>query len=327
MQRPRPSPTSASFALSLLSIVAGLGCASASKSDSAKPAQDGVEVENPIDGPVAWNPDQNKDQRKIGFILAELDGSLRKWNSLVLSGATVRDAHSISLIEHSIAYDAAKYQEEIMDQLITGPQNNRRVAAAALGFSGSPRALAPLLSALSDPDEQVIANALLSLGTLRDPGTPLTFIASLMAEHESNAVRANAGRALRSLLAVNSAVEERADVRSCARRATADIEPAVRMSALLLLAELHDYDSLDAIALALNDPVPLVARAASRSVAHIGSNEPEYKGRAARALAASLSRVDKQNVRPAVFSDLQALGSRNYGPDIDAWIEWANRLP
>lgn len=337
-QSPRPiSALSPWRRLLVLPALAVAACASPPKA-APEPASapeeqapttliNGEPVPGALDSPVAWNPDVNKDQRKIGYVLAELDQRLRTWHGLVLSGSDARDAHQINVIEASIAHDASKHQSDLIDQLVTGPPNNRRVAAAALGFSGSTLALGPLLAALGDRDEEVVANALLSLGTLRDPATPLTSIADLMSEHTSPTVRVNAGRALRALLARREDPAERDAVRTAARRGVADSEPAARMNALLLLAELVDRESFDTVALALNDDVPLVARAASRSVAFLGSTEAQLFGRAARVLAASLLRVDKTAVRPAVLGDLQRLGQRNYGDDTDAWLEWANRLP
>jgi len=306
-----------------------LGCASSAKDtpEATGETAEGVPVENPIDEPMKWSEDMNRDQRKIGFILAELDRSLRIWNDLVLAGKTTRDAHSVKLIEEAIAHDAAQHFDEIVDQLAGGPPNNRRVAAAALGFARVDRGLAPLLAALSDPDPEVVSNALLSLGTLRAPETPLTSIAGLMVDHPAANVRTNAARALRSLLSTSKVEEERVAVRNAARRAVGDPEPGVRMSALLLLAELGDYESLDRIALALADDVAIVARAASRAVAHIGANHSQSYGPAARALTAAMLQVDRDDVQPAIRTDLQTLSGRNYGDDTDEWLMWANRLP
>jgi hypothetical protein len=305
-----------------------LGCASADpKPEPAAATPEGVPVENPSDEPLKWNEDMNRDQRKIGLILLELDKSLRIWNDLVLAGRTTRDAHSVKLIEEAITHDAATHFDEIVDQLAGGPPNNRRIAAAALGFSRIPRALAPLLAALSDADAEVVSNALLSLGTLRAPETPLTRVAGFMTDHPAPNVRNNAARALRALLSPATIEEERAAARTAARRAIGDADPAVRTSALLLLAELGDYESLERIAVALDDEVALVARAASRAVAHIGANRAQSYGTAARALTAAMLRVEAGAVRDAIRTDLQTLSGRNYGDDDDEWLMWANRLP
>lgn len=308
-----------------------LGCASSDAqkdpSDPAGDAPEGVPVENTIEEPMKWSEGMNRDQRKIGVILVELDRSLRIWNDLVLAGKTTRDARSVKLIEEAIAHDAAQHFDEIVDQLTGDSPNNRRVAAAALGFTRIPRALSPLLAALEDPDEQVVSNALLSIGTLRAPETPLTSIASLMTDHPSGNVRNNAARALRALLPQSSDEEERMAVRTATRRAVGDAEASVRTSAILLLAELSDYESLERIALALDDDVPLVARAASRAVAHIGANHAQSYGSAARALTAAMLRVERGAVHDAIRTDLQTLSGRNYGDDTDEWLLWANRLP
>ena len=333
-----PSPTALVFAatpgraITLAALLClALGCASSDSqkepSDAAGDAPDGVPVENTIDEPLKWSEDMNRDQRKIGVILMELDKSLRIWNDLVLAGRTSRDAHSVKLIEEAIAHDASKHFDDIVDQLVGGPPNNRRVAAAALGFARVPRALPPLLAALADPDAEVVSNALLSLGTLRAPETPLTNVAGLMTDHPAANVRSNAARALRALLPQSTVEEERMAVRTAARRSVGDAEPSVRASAVLLLAELGDHESLDRIVLVLSDDVALVARAASRAVAHIGASHPQSYGSAARALTAAMLHVDAKAVREAIRTDLQTLSGRNYGEDTDEWLLWANRLP
>ncbi|MEZ6018136.1 MAG: HEAT repeat domain-containing protein [Planctomycetota bacterium] len=326
------SPSLAARVL-LISLPSVFGCASASNGPAGQdPAAgpDGAAEGIPValdERSLVWNPDQNQDHRKLGVVLADLDGKLRTWQRAVLGGGGAGlDANQVKDIEIHIAHDAQKYMDQLMDQLVAGPQNNRRVSAAALGFTRSERALPPLLSALVDPDPEVISNALLSLGTLGVKDTPLSSIAALMNEHDRPSVRTNAGRALRALLPLTSDTGDREEVRAAARRGLGDEEAGVRMYSLLLLAELIDFESLDRMAFALDDKTPLVAKAASRGIAYIGSERQESFGQAARALVAGLGRVDRDAVRPTVERDLQALGQRNY-KDMDDWLEWANRLP
>ncbi len=317
--RSRLAPLALLAALPLVS-----GCASSSGAGSD---EEGVPIEAALDGPEPWDAEQSRDNRKIGFVLTELDRKLRTWNELVLTGSTDRDGHIVKRIEDSLAYETMKYLDPLLEQLVVGPPNNRRIAAAALGFSGAPRALGPLLAALTDPDVEVIGNALLSLGTLRAADTPLASIAALLSEHPEAQVRSNASRALRSLVDGSRAEDELALTRDAARRALGDTEIAVRVNACLLLAQLEDVESIDRITLALGDKETIVARAASRSIARLGSIEVTSKGRAARALAAALLRVDRDRVRPAILRDLQALAGKNFGDESDPWLEWANRLP
>ena len=70
-----------------------------------------------------------------------------------------------------------------------------------------------------------------------------------------------------------------------------------------------------------------MARAASRSLAYLGSVEITAKGPVVRALVASLPHVDPRAVRPYVFQDLQRLAGKNYGEDVELWLKYANSLP
>jgi len=315
----------AALAGAALGVVGLCACASADKKKATDEA--GLATTTQPADPTAFNPEIAKDRRRVGLLLAELDQKLRTWQGLVISGDRAKDAHKLAVVEKSIAYDAAKHEQDLVDQLLGGPPNNRRIAAAAIGFARSPATLGPLLAALQDSDIEVVTNALLSLGTLRDPATPLASIASLMAEHTDAKVRVNAGRALRTLLPVVNDQSEFGAVRSAAQLALGDPEAPARTNALLLLAELRDTESLDRIALAIDDGVPMVAQAASRSVAFIGSHEPEHKGRAGRVLAAAFVRGANRNIRVTLLQDLQTLSGKNFGNDSDAWLEWANRLP
>ena len=85
------------------------------------------------------------------------------------------------------------------------------------------------------------------------------------------------------------------------------------MNSALLLAELIDADSILALSERLPHPSSNVARAASRSLAYLGSVEITAKGPVVRALVASLPHVDPRAVRPYVFQDLQRLAGRTTG--------------
>ena len=93
------------------------------------------------------------------------------------------------------------------------------------------------------------------------------------------------------------------------------------------LAEVVDTNSVPELARALMDPTPLVARAASRALARIGSVDRKFEGQAARALTAALEVVDEDRVRPAILKDLQALAGKNYGDDVEEWVRYAQKLP
>lgn len=268
------------------------------------------------------------DNRATGLALAEFDRSIRAWNTLALTGNRAKDSARMGYLEESITHQAKFKMDTLIEQLESGPLVNRRIAAAALGFSDKDDALSPLLNALEDPDDQVVANALLGLSILGNPKTPIGGISRLFADRsQSVEVRNNAGRTLRATSPNSLDESSRNLVIEAARTAIGDEEPSVVVHAVLLLAELQDSASLKRIALRLDDPSPLVGCAASRALAYIGSIDDRSKGPATRALVASLKRVDARSVRPSVYKDLQNLSQVNYGDDLDAWIRYAANLP
>ena len=268
------------------------------------------------------------EERATGLALADLDRSIRAWNTLVLTGNEAKDGPRMGYLEEAIAHKAKAKIEVLIDQLETGPLVNRRIAATALGFSGKDDALSPLLNALEDTDDQVVANALLGLSILGNPKTPVGGVTRLFSDRDQTIeIRNNAGRTLRATSPNSLDEGGRSLVIESARAAIGDEEPSVVVYAMLLLAELKDTESLERISLRLDDPSPLVGRAASRAVAYIGSVDDRSKGPATRALVASLKRVDPRSVRPAVYRDLQNLSQVNYGDDVDAWIRYAANLP
>lgn len=278
--------------------------------------------------PEAISRFQDDDDRAVGFLLAGLSSSIEKWNALVLTGSAVQDGQRIRTLESAIRHQARQHLDDLVEQVTTGPPRNRQIAATALGFTESPDALSPLLAALLDTDQDVVANALLGVSILGHPQTPLGNITSLLTDpRQPSSVRANAGRALRNLGASRRPEAERVQVRDAARAGLADVDASVVMNSVLLLAELQDADSIPTIAEQLLHPSPTVARAAARALAFMGSADPRSKGPAVRALVGSMPRVDSKSVRPALLVDLQRLAGRNYGDDIDAWLKYANGLP
>ena len=136
-----------------------------------------------------------------------------------------------------------------------------------------------------------------------------------------------AARALRAVGLFNLDEADRAAVIRAARAALGDANEGLRPHGAIILAEVVDTESVPELARALMDPTPLVARAASRALARIGSVDRKYEGQAARALTAALEVVDENAVRPAVLRDLQALAGKNYGDDVEEWVRYAQKLP
>ncbi|MEL6428099.1 MAG: HEAT repeat domain-containing protein [Planctomycetota bacterium] len=323
--RHAPVPRVAPGRPALLALASALllaGCASSGEK------QDPLFKELKVEGgdAVPYDPNAAADDRRTGVLLAEIHRKLDIWTNLTLRGDPKKDARTLTQVESALGYDASKNAALLVDQLDVGAPRNRMISAAALGFVGSDVALGPLLAALDDRDEQVVANALLGLSVLAEPTTPLTRIAGMLEDRGADPdVRNNAGRVLRAMPSLVLNGSEREAILGAARFAIGDEEPWVRIHGLMLLAELTDAESLEDMATLLTDDTPLVRLAASRAVAYLGDVEGEAFGRATRALVGALSDTRSQAFRSAVLGDLRRLTKRNFDDD-DAWLKYANRL-
>ena len=305
-----------------LCLVASLllaGCSSSSpKPDGPlEDAREHMEV-------VAYNPDAKLETSSLGSYLVGLDRSIQVWNGLFLSGDQERDALKLRSLSVDIGYRTRKLFYELVDELENSQAvNNRRVVAAALGFVQQPEAMSPLLNALSDPDLEVRTNALLGLGILGDPKTPTAGITEQMRSGLTERIRSNAALALLEILRAGGTADP--DLLEAARAGLHDTEPLVRTQCALILAHQLDTESIDDLALQLfSDDVNSAAMAAGRAIAYLGSRDSHVKGRCARALTASLGRVNSL-VKRSVLNDLRKLSSMNFAEEED-WVEWAHRL-
>ncbi|MFT4539956.1 MAG: HEAT repeat protein [Planctomycetota bacterium] len=263
----------------------------------------------------------------IGVTLSQINIAIEEWNGVILGARTPEEQRKASLLEQTIRRDVRERFEDILDQLNTGPLVNRGIAGAALGFSGEDRALPSLLAALEDPSHAVQRNALLGIGQLARPDTPLGGILAHMRDSIDIRIRINAIRALRLVLEAGAPRDEfRETVIADVRRALTDPIPEVRMYSVLILARLADVESIESLKILVYDEEMIVASAAGRALAFLGDKDPHQKGSCARALAGALDKVD-DNVRSRLIVYLQQLSRQNWGRESEPWIEWAARLP
>lgn len=298
-----------------LVLLCAVGCAS--------PSQKTMESPEARDRPAAELIEATNKPVPIGMLLAEFDASMRAWNNLLLTAATAEDRRKARMLEDNLSRVTHQRRAEIIEQLESGPLNNRVVAASALGFTRDLEAQSPLISALDDAYPEVVSNALLGLMLLGRTDTPLEPICRLMQSSPDESVRRNAAQCMGSLVQAGA----RSDcVRGAARQGLSDVEPGVRSQSALLLATLVDQESLPALCDRLYDDIPLVAAAAARAVAYVGGQSPEDKGTAARALARAYEDA-KGPMRPHYRRALVDLAGIDYGVEPEKWGEWANRLP
>lgn len=305
---------------SVLPIVATL-CVLAASCSSAQKRDETTDGEaQTVPGVIA----ATNEPAPIGKVLADVDGQIRAWNNLLLTAGTAEERRKARGLEDSLSMITHKRRAEIIEQLESGPLANRVIAASALGFTRDVEAQSPLIAALDDSHPDVVGNALLGLMLLGRQDTPLDSICRLMQSSSDEGVRRNAAQCAASL--VNAGAQ--ADcVLPAARQGLSDDDAGVRSQCILLLGSLVDTTSLPTLCDHLSDPIPLVASAAARAVAYIGSKSPPDKGLAARALASAYAQSEEAAELAYLRRALVQLSGKDRGEDPIEWGKWAQRLP
>jgi HEAT repeat protein len=259
----------------------------------------------------------------LGKFLADMSASIQAWSHKTWSATSRDDLRKQNLLEHHITQEARKRKEELLYSLEAGPQRNRVIAAAALGFTRDPEVLSPLLDALEDADPRLVGNALLGLTILEDPNTPTERIASILQYDKDPELRWGAAYCARTL--VERGVRNEG-LMEAGRAALLDSEPVVRAQCCLLLAILGDAESFDAMEALMRDSVPLVSAAAVGALGVLGEKAPERRGDCARALSSEIGADDHER-RLRARKSLVRLAGRDYGENLEQWRIWARRLP
>jgi hypothetical protein len=310
----RRAPRLPHSALVVLLVFLGLipaGCQSAEK-DKQSYGEPEPYVPLPDEGPES-----------IGFFLARFDRSLRQWSDLVLTASTPREQNELQALEIIMRDRAKKRRDELVTTLETGAPLNRRIAAAALGFSQDPTVLGPLLVVLEERDPELVQKALLGIGVLAHPETPLVELRRLLLDADEEWTRNNAAFALLSLARAGAKSGELAE--AC-RAGLADSEPGVRAQCASALGVVADAEAVAPLRGLLLDEASLAALAASVSLARIGKEHPETKGTVARALATALESVESAR-RQQILGALRWLSDMDLGESARPWLEWSAKLP
>ena len=92
----------------------------------------------------------------IGYFLVQYDKGLARWSEIKLGPRGPREDSRLRALEESLRELAVERRDELLSELVTGSPKNREVAVVALGFTGDPVVLGPLLQALSDPAPDVV---------------------------------------------------------------------------------------------------------------------------------------------------------------------------
>lgn len=273
--------------------------------------------------PEPYVPLPDAGPEPLGFFLANLDRSLQQWSDLMLAAGDTREQSALLALELSLRDRVQKRRDELLETLETGAPLNRRIAAAALGFSQDPTVLGPLLAVLKEPEPELVQKALLGIGVLAIPETPLDEPRRLLLDANEEWTRINAAFALFAIARAGARSDELAE--AC-RAGLADTEPGVRAQCASALGVLADPGAVEPLRGLLLDEANLPALAAAFSLAQIGKDHPESKGAVARSLASALDSV-KAGRRTQILRALRWLSGTDLGEKANPWLEWAAKLP
>jgi HEAT repeat protein len=259
----------------------------------------------------------------LGYALLRIDRSLATWAELRTS-AEPDDQRTRRSLERNLRESVRQNQTLFLEELESGATQNRCVVAFALGFSGDAAVLGPLVGVLSDRDPSVVSNALLGIGVLGSPETPLAQVLHLLRSSEDRTTRVNACFALQRLVALGRREAEVAEVLTAALD---DEEPAVRAQAATALALAEERAILGRLIDMLGDGSDMVVFATASSLGHLGRSHLEDKGPVARGLVDALDRL-RHETRPWCLTQLVLLNDGvSLGEEAGPWREWAYRLP
>jgi HEAT repeat protein len=283
----------------------------------------GAESDRSQGEPRPFVPLPDPEPESIGYFLTGFDRSLQEWSMLKMTASSPRERSKLQGLEDNMEERARKRRAELLETLEHGAPLNRRVAAAALGFTGDPTVLGPLLAVLSDPDPELVQKALLAIGVLALPETPLAEIRQHLLHAPDAWTRNNAAFVF---LAIARSGNRTADLADGCRAALSDDEPSVRAQCASTLGVVADATAVPLLSDRLFDTENLVALASAAALARIGRQNLEQKGTVARALAGGLEEVGADR-RAHLLGALRWLAEEDLGEDAGPWLEWAFKLP
>ncbi|MDP7061965.1 MAG: HEAT repeat domain-containing protein [Planctomycetota bacterium] len=238
---------------------------------------------------------------ETGRLIVDCDRQLRIWSEAMAAPRSQENQDTVALATRALGIFVVKNRPLLENQVISGAPRNRGIASAALGFCGDPAVLPLLMNNVGSSESEVVAKALLGIGVLSVPNTPVGPIYQLLnddgvnAEVESNAafalfqiataseqdldgtmtsallllldspqpnVRAQATLSL-GLVKANVAIPPITDLLA------ADPDPQVRTAAAFALGRIGSTASTLPLVAALDDPAPLAAGSARAALARI----------------------------------------------------------
>ena len=259
-----------------------------------------------------------QDLPELFFNLNQL---LKSWQDAAILKQSSKNARIHDSMHEMLTRTVYLHFDTVLDQLDHGPQPNRVIAAAALGFCRIPendrfpqvypRAVPALVKALDSGNDAIVENALLGLHVLGDPDTPLGRILPLLTGHHNPDVRANAALCLGTI--VRPGQSDR--VLPYALPALKDEDPKVRNHAVNIVRTLKDPSAVSALVPLLADRYELIRANAARTLGELGDLS---------ACPALIEQVDhpKEIVKASCLEALKKLTGKDYGNNKEKWAEW-----
>lgn len=260
-----------------------------------------------------YTPPPGRVALTTGELILECERHLRAWQEAMAAPRTAENQEAIAAIERALLAVVHREKNRLEEQATSGPPVNRAVASAALGFSNDAEVLPLLANNAADSHPAVRANALLGLGVLARPETPLRPIhtAAVDPASTSEVLRNAAFAALRLASVLQS--DQGGDLGATFAALLGSADPAVRTQAALgagIVRAAHLVPQLTD--LLTGDPQPQVRMAAAVALGNIGAPG------AAPALARALDDTDKLT-RGAARAALVKIHGRDEGPTADDW--------
>jgi len=262
-----------------------------------------------------YQPEAPRKTLTTGELILACEQHLRVWNAAMNQQRSEKNAEGIRFTERALAILVHRERARLENQAISGPPRNRGVASAALAFSGDSKVLPLILNNLKDDDKNVRANALLGLGVLADPDTPLTPIYDAVSEPDvTDAVVANGAFAALELARILRE-DPSGNLSSILGPMLTNSRAAIRAQAatgLGLIRASHLLPKLND--LVLSDADPSVRTAAAFSLGEIGAPG------SADPLIRALEDKDKVTAGTARGALAKIFGT-DHGPDPESWRE------
>lgn len=206
-----------------------------------------------------------------------------------------------------------KHFDEIAEDLTHANPRWRKIAAAGLGFSGRPQAVAPLESALRDSDADVLVGALLSLGRLAEADVTIdaTKVTPFLS-HSAPDIRSNA-----ALVLVHATKKGQGELYLPLTAAMEDHDAGVRVHVAAALGALGDPGAVPFLIRAMDDEKALVRIRAAYALARIGDQ---------RAIPRLIDAIDDPSidVSRASHKSLRVLTGQDFERRREAWAAYWN---